>query len=386
MHIAFLTPEYPHERVQHAAGIGTSIKNLILALVKKGVTVSVFVYGQKKDAIFQKEGVKIHLIKTQKYKVFGWYLHRKYIQKYLNKYIISDAIDLVEAPDWTGITAFMNLKVKLVIRFHGSDTYFCHLEERKQKLKNFWFEKWAVNGAYAFITPTRFAGELSKELFDIKNKTIQTIHHGLDLREFQNEDPLFYEKGVILYIGTIIRKKGVLELPAIFKKVKDRFPDAKLVLIGSDSYDILTNSKSTWELMQQECDHEALSSVSYLGKIPYQEVKEHIRKAHVCIFPTFAETLGMVTIESMALQKPVVNSNIGWGKELIVDGESGFLAHPKNHDLYSQRIIQLLEDNSFYLQIGKNARARIEAKFDVNELVKENVEFYKKIITQNLSQ
>lgn len=380
MHIAFLTPEYPHERVQHSAGIGTSIKNLVLALVKKSVVVSVFVYGQKKDDVFQEEGIKIHLIKAQKYKVFGWFWHRKYIQNYLNKYIVIDAIDLVEAPDWTGITAFMNLKVPVVIRFHGSDTYFCHLEERRQKFKNYWFEKLAVNMAQAFIAPTHFAGELSKKLFGIKNKTIKTIHNGLDLNHFQNTVPLVYDKGLILYIGTIIRKKGVLELPAIFNKVRKQYPDAKLVLIGSDSYDIQTNSKSTWELVLQDFENEDLKNVSYLGKIPYQEVKEYIRKAHICIFPTFAETLGMVTIESMALQKPVVNSNIGWAKELIVDGESGYLVHPKDHDGYVEKIAGLLENDSICSVVGKTAHMRVESIFDIKKIVVQNIDFYKSII------
>ncbi|WP_264566726.1 glycosyltransferase family 4 protein [Flavobacterium sp. N3904] len=380
MHIAFLTSEYPHERVHHAAGIGTSIKNLVVALAKEGVTVSVFVYGQDEEAVFLEEGVKIYLIKNQKYKVFGWFLHRKYIQNYLNKYIVSEGVDLVEAPDWTGITAFMDLKAPLVIRFHGSDTYFCHLEQRKQKLKNFWFEKLAIAKAQAFIAPTRFAGELSKKLFGIKNKKIQTIHYGLELSQFQNNTPLVYEKGLILYIGTIIRKKGILELPAIFNKVRKKYPGTRLVLIGSDSYDIQTKSKSTWKLVQQECHNEDLSSISYLGKIPYREVQEYIKKAHVCVFPTFAETLGMVTIESMALQKPVVNSNIGWAQELIVDDESGYLVYPKEHDMFADKIVGLLQDENLCSSIGRNAKTRVETVFDIKKTVNQNVDFYKTLI------
>ncbi|WP_281324253.1 glycosyltransferase family 4 protein [Flavobacterium sp. IMCC34518] len=382
MHIAFLTPEYPHEHVKHAAGIGTSIKNLVLALVKEGVTVSVFVYGQKEYAVFQEEGITIHVIKSQKYKMLGWYLHRKYIQNYINTYIVSEGIDLIEVADWTGITAFMNLKARVVIRFHGSDTYFCHLEHRKQRLKNFWFEKLAVNNAHAFITPTRFAGELSKKLFGIKNKKIETIHHGLDLNQFQNHNPLVYEKGLILYIGTIIRKKGVLELPDIFNKVRNKYPEAKLVLIGSDSFDIKTKSKSTWGLFQGKCPtDDDLEHITYLGKVPYKDVQDYIKKAHVCVFPTFAETLGMVTIEAMALQKPVVNSNIGWSQELIVDGESGYLVHPKDHDKFANKIVSLLKDEDLCSIIGSAATARVVTIFDVEKTVEQNMVFYKSIIS-----
>lgn len=382
MHIAFLTPEYPHERVQYAAGIGTSIKNLVGALVSKGVVVTVFVYGQEEDAVFQEDDVYIHLIKKQKYIMLGWYLHRKYLQNYLNKYIVSDGIDLIEAPDWTGITAFMNLKTPLLIRFHGSDTYFCYLEQRKQKLKNYWFEKLAIKNAQAFIAPTRFAGDLSKKLFGIKNKKIETIHYGLELSQFININSSVYEKGLILYIGTIIRKKGVFELPVIFNNVRKKYPNARLVLIGSDSYDIQTKSKSTWELVKQQFEEDDLRNVSYLSKIPYQEVQEYIKKAHVCVFPTFAETLGMVTIESMALQKPVVNSNIGWAQELIVDGESGYLVHPKQHSEFANKIVGLLQDENLFNNIGNAARMRVETVFDIEKTVKQNVDFYKSIINK----
>lgn len=386
MHISFLTPEFPHPKVAHAAGIGTSIKNLTTALSNANIKVTVFVYGQETQEILEENGVTIHLIRKKKYKIFGWLFHRKYIQNYINLVIKKDKIELLEAPDWTGITAFMRFDVPLVIRFHGSDTYFCHLEKRHQKMKNFWFEKLAVNKAKAFIAPTTFAGEVSKVLFNIKNKEIKTIHYGLELNNFTNDSPLVYEKGMILYVGTLIRKKGVLELPEIFNKVRKEIPEAKLLLIGSDSFDIKTNSNSTWQLMQIQFKNEDLEYVEYLGKIPYNEVQDYIKRANACIFPTFAETLGMVTIESMAMQKAVVNSNIGWAQELIIDEESGFLVHPENHNLYAKRIIQLLKDDIFCLKIGQQALTRVENKFDINKVVLENIAFYEKMIDQNIKK
>lgn len=378
MHIAFLTPEYPQEKVRHAAGIGTSIKNLAEALVQKGVKVSIFVYSQKEMLVFEQDGITIHLIPHKKYKFFSWFVYRKYIQNYLNRYIYLDKIDLVEAPDWTGITAFMNLKAPLIIRFHGSDAYFCHLENRKQKLKNYWFEKLGMQKANAFIAPTNFAGKLTEDIFHLKNREIKTIHNGIQLDAFSNQEPSVFEKGLLLYVGTIIRKKGVFELPDIFKRVVSAFPEAKLVLIGSDSFDIQTNSKSTWEILEKQFDETLIENVTYLGKIPYNEVSKYIKKANICIFPTYAETLGMVTIESMAMQKAVVNSNIGWANELLIDGESGFLVHPASHDAYASKIIMLLKDKKLVETIGENAKKRVETYFDIEKIAQQNIDFYKR--------
>ena len=383
MHIAFLTPEYPHEKMTHAGGLGTSIKNLAETLAQHNIDITVLVYGQKKSEIFTENNIHFHLIQDKSYVFAKWFFHRKYIQKYCNRIIKELNIDILEAPDWTGITAFMKFKIPLVIRFHGSDTYFCHLEKRKQKFKNYWFEKLAINKAVAFIAPTTYAGIVSKELFAIKNKSIKTIYYGLELSRFENSDPTLFEKGLLLYIGTVIRKKGVFELPEIFKKVRLQFPEAKLILIGGDSSDVQTGSHSTWQLLQKEFDKNDLEKVTYLGKIPYQDVQNYIKQANVCIFPSFAETLGMVTIESMALQKSVVNTNIGWAQELIADGENGFLVHPQDHSLYADRILELLADTNLCLTMGANARKRVEAVFDIEKIVQQNILFYQSIIGQS---
>lgn len=382
MHIAFLTPEYPHPRVKHAAGLGTSIKNLVETLCVENIKVTLFIYSQNEEAVFEENGVVFHLIKDEKYKFLKWFWYRKHIQNYINKEIKEKSIDAIEAPDWTGVTAFMSFDVPLIIRFHGSDTYFCHLENRKQKWKNRLFETLAARKAKVCIAPTRFAGEKSAYLLGVPKHKVHTIHYGLDLNQFKNEQPEVFEKGLILYIGTIIRKKGVFELPNIFKLVRKQNPEAKLVLIGGDSGDIQTGNTSTWEMVKKKFDDEDLTHVDYLGKIPYQEVQEYIRKANVCVFPTYAETLGMVTIESMAMNKAVVNSSIGWAQELMEDGNSGFLVHPSNHFEFASKIVTLLENNELAKEIGTNARKFVETKFDIQNIVKQNIELYQKIIVK----
>jgi glycosyltransferase involved in cell wall biosynthesis len=117
-----------------------------------------------------------------------------------------------------------------------------------------------------------------------------------------------------------------------------------------------------------------------MGKIPYHEVQNHIKNAHVCVFPSFAETLGMVTIESMALQRPVVNTNIGWAKELIEEGVSGYLVHPEDTQAYADTIVTLFEDKTQCLSLGKQARDRVERFFDISKQAEKNIAFYKKIV------
>ena len=129
MKIAFLTPEYPHPKTGNSGGIGTSIKNLAVGLLAEGCSVRVLVYGQNSESVFDDKGICIQQIKNIKFKGLSWFLTRKKLERIINQLYNNKEIDLVEAPDWTGITSFIKpKKCPIVIRLNGSDTYFCHLQ------------------------------------------------------------------------------------------------------------------------------------------------------------------------------------------------------------------------------------------------------------------
>ena len=206
-HIGFITMEYPHATLGNSGGLGTSIKHLADALATEGYQVSVFVVNQKDNAIIEDNGVKIYKIERKSFLAFNWFLYRKHVNKQIDSICKEQHIDILEAPDWTGLTAFMSFDVPVVIRFHGSDTYFCHLEKRPQKHKNRFIEGKAIEMADAYIAPTQFAATETQKLFRITQKKIQTIHYGLSLNDFVNEEPSKFTPNKILYIGTIIRKR-----------------------------------------------------------------------------------------------------------------------------------------------------------------------------------
>ena len=62
MHIGFLTPEYPHDKINHSGGLGSSLQNLAISLQAKGVNISVFVYGQKTNTEFDENGIHFYCI------------------------------------------------------------------------------------------------------------------------------------------------------------------------------------------------------------------------------------------------------------------------------------------------------------------------------------
>lgn len=378
MNIGFLTPEYPHPLSTTSGGLGTSIKNMVIALAEKGVEVTVFIYGQKQNKVFTEAGIHYHFIKQQQYKFLGWYLHRKFVEKYLNQVIKKEKIDALEAPDWTGFTAFMKLKCPLVIRMNGSDAYFCNLEKRPQKKKNYWFEKKALKGADHLLSVSNFTAEKTAELFNLKKK-ITVIPNSVDTSYFKpGNKPL--EPNSILYFGTIIRKKGVLELAEIFNIIIKENPEVKLLFAGKDVKDKLTG-RSTKELIDEMLSSNARKQVEWLGVLAYEEILDQISSANVVVLPSFAEALPMTWIEAMAMEKALVTSDIGWAKEVMIDGKTGFTVDPKDHPLYAEKILKLLNDSVLAEKMGKAAREKVLREFSTEVVVKRNIEFYEGVVS-----
>ncbi|MGX7668113.1 glycosyltransferase family 4 protein [Flavobacterium pedocola] len=378
--IAFLTPEYPHAKTGNAAGIGTSIKLLAKGLQAQGVAVSVLVYRQKEDGFFEDDGISVYQIKNVTFKGISLYLTQKKIERLIDTLYAENKITVVETPDWTGITSFIKPnKCPIVIRLHGSDTYFCHLDGRKVKWINRFLEKRALQKANGWLSVSRYTAEKTNEIFGLRCP-FTIIHNGVDVALFNPANTVAKaDTKKILYLGTLIRKKGLLELPEIFNRVIVQNPDAELILIGKDSADIVTGSKSTFALMKPLFTKEAFEKVNYLGSVPYTEVARHINEAAVCVYPSFAEAFPVSWLEAMAMQKAIVASNIGWSSELLSDGVEGYLVHPKEHGLFAERITAFLNDDALQKQFGEKAREKVLNLFSIDVIAKQNIAYYNTI-------
>lgn len=379
MKIGFLTPEFPYPEMGVSGGIGTSIYNLALGLLRLGHEVSVIVYGQKTDEVVVKEGITFYKVKNKKLKGFSRLLTQKKIQRLINSLVKEGKIDLVEAPDWTGITANIKPNCPVVVRLNGSDTYFCYLDQRPVKFSNRIQEQKALRMADGLVSVSRYTAEVTKELFHL-NRPFEIIPNSIDVAKFVKNQDTTVQENTILYFGTLIRKKGLLELPHIFNEVIQKKPEARLILIGRDAADVVSGNHSTWNMMLPMFEPEALKQVSYLGSVPYADIAKHINEAAVCVFPTFAEALPVSWIEAMAMEKAIVASDIGWATEVVDNGVNGFLVNPKEHQQFADKINNLLENESLRIQFGEQARKKVVQKFSIEVIAQQSADFYKEVL------
>lgn len=380
MHIAFLTSEYPSSKLVKSGGLGTSIYNLATSLVKNGILVTVFVPYQKNDANFQENGVSIHSFKKVKYPVASWYFYKKHLENKINTLVKSERIDVIEGMDWTGIGTFINFKTPYVVRLNGSDTYFCHIEKRKQKFKNKWLEKQNFNKAKALLSASTFTGVVTNNVFGTKRK-ITTIYNSIDIAKFQPSDHDNIVTNRVLYFGTLIRKKGVLDFAHAINELFKINPHIQVMFLGKDVIDY-QEINSTKALIRSIINPALLDKVLFIQEVPYAQVQDYINKAHVICLPSYAEAFPMTWLEAMAMQKPLVTSNIGWAKEMMVEGETGYTVYPSDHIAMAKRIQILLSDSQKALAMGVKARERVAQLFASEVIVNRNIQFYKSFLEQ----
>jgi len=377
MHIAYLTPEYPHPSFPKSGGLGTSIQNLAKSLVDLGHTVSIIVPYQKEEIVIQHLGINIYAIAKKKYLFANWLFYKKHIQKKLASLHKKYNFDVIEGPDWTGLGTFVKLPAPYIVRLHGSDSYFCRLENRKQKKKNFFLEKKNLLKANAIVSASTYTAEKTKEIFKIK-KPITTIYNGIDTGCFKPVN-VSVNNDEVLYFGAIIRKKGVLDLAHSFNLlVRDR-PGSRLTFVGRDVIDVLEN-RSTVDLIKNILTLEAIQKVRFVTEVPYQEVIQYLSKAAVICLPSYAEAYPMTWLEAMSMEKALVTSNIGWAKEMMIHNETGFMVHPSEHKEMVQYLKQLLDEPDVAKSLGINARKRVIECFSTNIIAEQNINFYYTIL------
>jgi glycosyltransferase involved in cell wall biosynthesis len=104
-------------------------------------------------------------------------------------------------------------------------------------------------------------------------------------------------------------------------------------------------------------------AVRFLGWTPNAE--ELIAASDVVVCSSRFESFGMVAVEAMACEVPVVSTNVGGPAETIVDGETGFLVPPARPDLLAARVLDLLADPAKRQAFGRAGRARVVSRFNV---------------------
>lgn len=158
---------------------------------------------------------------------------------------------------------------------------------------------------------------------------------------------------VILFVGNIIRDKGVLDLIHAFASVKSRYPNAFLFLIGASKNQLFL------EEIEAAIKDAQLNRITLLGPKTQQEVAVWMNASDVFVLPSYTEGFGLVALEAMSCGTPVVASSVGGLPHLLQNG-CGLLVPPGDPRALSEGIMSILSNGDLRKSVIENGVKRAE--------------------------
>lgn len=234
---------------------------------------------------------------------------------------------------------------------------------------------------------------IKKELIGIgfDDQKITVVHHGIDTDVFKpqakpgriyEKHPQLKDRKVIFHPARTGLAKGCDVSIKAMKLVKERFPDAILVLAG-------TKNIIDWGATQQKeiayfvdlvkLFH--LQNNCYINAFKYGEMPGLYNVADVVIYPSSAaEPFGMTMLESMASAKPIIVTNVGGMPEIIRDRISGYIIPWKDFDVLSSRIIELLGNQRLRQRLGTTGRQIVKNHYTKEMMASGTVGVYRHVL------
>lgn len=375
MHIVFLTSEYPTLNAKHG-GVGTFIKALASQLVIHQIKVSVVgIYNLETNKSFTEEGIEVYGIKSSQWKLGKFYQNSRRLVDTLKKIHQQNAIDIVEGSELAFAFFPKKTPYRKVIRMHGGHHFFAVTLGKKPALWRGFQERQSFQKADAIIAVSNYVGRITSELLHLK-KDFKTLYNPIDMQRFYNSNIQKVIPNSLLFVGTVCEKKGVRQLVESMYMVVEQFPEVVLNIVGRDW--LYPDGKSYIDEMQSLINDKISNNIHFIGVVSHDELPQWIEKSEVCLYPSLSESFGLTVIEAQAMAKPVVLSDIEVFQEIVHSDEVLFSKKGESHDL-ADKIIWMLNHKEEALQMGSKARLSVLSRFDVKELVMENLEYYKSI-------
>lgn len=221
--------------------------------------------------------------------------------------------------------------------------------------------------AFKFMDKIIFLnGDDKKDLMDTYSLTVPEVHVlggiGLNFDNYQFSQPSIYPVK-FLFIGRLLKEKGVFELIEAMRKVKSKYPNAHFTVLGAIDHENLGALKQ--ETLQQLVQENLFEYPGYVLNAP-----DWITNTSVFVLPSYREGVPRSTQEAMAIGRPVITTDVPGCRDTVVDGVNGFLVPKWNADTLAEKMCFFIENPEQINIMGRESYKIACEKFDVRTVNK----------------
>lgn len=178
---------------------------------------------------------------------------------------------------------------------------------------------------------------------------------GVDIERFANSPPVL-EPPLFLLVGRLIEAKGIREFAAAAQQLKYAYPAARFQILGPAESGVGSVPEA------EVNDWQAQGFIEYLGAV--QDVRPYIAKASVMVLPSYREGLPCSILEGMSMGRAAVVTDVPGCREVVVEGENGFLVQVKNAAALAAAMQKFIDDPTLIESMGRKSRTMAVQEFD----------------------
>ncbi|MEG2070261.1 MAG: glycosyltransferase [Bacteroidales bacterium] len=219
---------------------------------------------------------------------------------------------------------------------------------------------------------------MAKEAQQYTSQEIGITPFGVDTSLFVKKEKQSPKQGFIIgNVKSLSKNYGIDVLINAFKIVSDRNPNKAI------SLQIAGTGPEKQNLIQQCKDLGIDSKVTFLGFIPNHELPAYYNCFDVAVSLSNMESFGVVAIEAMACECPVVTSDAEGFTEIVTDEINGFIVPKQNPEATADAIQKLLDNEELRHQMGQAGREHVLKYYEWNQNVQTMLKYYKNILNLN---
>lgn len=186
------------------------------------------------------------------------------------------------------------------------------------------------------------------------------------------DDSLF----TFLFVGRIVREKGINELCEAFEQVQNQFPNVRLFLVGKFEDDIDPISEKSKTIIEQN------PAIMAVGPKYGDDLLAYYAASDCFVFPSYREGFPNTVLEAGAMGLPSIVTDINGSREIVVDGKNGLIIPSKDSEALYQSVCRIIAEEGLRNQLISNARKMISSRYSKEYVEQCILDYYNELMAR----
>lgn len=389
MRILMLSWEYPPKSV---GGLAQHVYDLTRALAEIGEEVHLVTIGSKDASEFETvNGVRIYRVypyNVSSLDFVHWVtqLNIAMLEKAMAVMNDMGAFHIVHGHDW--LVAFASRAIKhafrvpLVTTIHATEygrNYGLHNNMQRHISDVEW---WSIYESWKVICCSKYMNGELKYVFQVPEDKLSIIPNGVDIEGFRIKNNKFSrsdyaspDEQLVLYVGRLVREKGVQVLIDAIPHILKYRPSTKFVIAGKGPHES--------SLRSQAAATGVANRIYFTGYVNDSLRNSLYSWADAAVIPSLYEPFGIVALEAMAARAPVIISDTGGLSEIVQHRVDGLMAYTGNSQSLADMVIWMLNDRNMAENMKQKAYEKVRSQYNWLEIARQTRDTYIDVVNDS---